>query len=39
MLRFASFSLKKYEKSTPATAAFVALPRRRQMASPAADSS
>ncbi len=34
-----SVLIKKYEKSTPATATFVALPRRRQPSSPAADSS
>jgi hypothetical protein len=33
------FKLKKYKQSTPATATFLALPRRRQTASPAADSS
>ncbi len=33
------FPLKKYDKSTPATAAFIALPRRRQLSSPTTDSS
>jgi hypothetical protein len=36
---FKSFIVLKYEQSTPTTAAFVALPRRRQTASPAANSS